>query len=209
MYRMIVIALCLFPCVGFQKVGTAASAEEIRPSYRSQSEYEVHGHTLSIPVGKILLVKTATGMCAVQLPGTPDEKSFEKFDPARSFYRWSQDYVSSYQAGHLPTFDSERTVVTAGVASWIMFSVFDTLVWQHGSPYVQCGDVALAWNFPRWISFRDAKRHQTLTEVAFAPTGWSMLEEVDAANPRIRWFFYDEGRAELRILLGDLPRGKN
>lgn len=198
----VAMAIYLFaPGFAFCTPCIAADSKERSPMYPSTVEYEVHGNSISVPIGRLLLIKSTASICAVQFPGSPDERSFDSFDPARSFYRWNQNYVTFYQDGNDTTFSRQRTLVTEGSASWIIYSILDTLVWQHGEPYVQCGELAVRWGFPRWISFRDARKHQTLEDVSFAPTNWSSPGDVDASNPQLRWFFYDERRPVLRIPL--------
>ena len=150
-----------------------------------------------MPAGRIILVKSSEGICALQFV------AFERANDARpgsSIDNGEETQITRYEwrfftNGGLAR--SGRGSVTHkaayGIGRWILFG--------GGNDIVKCGPMRAFWAPPGSLFFSDDPGCAS-PKFELSPTSWTNLRDVDPSDPHIRWFKCDMDREPLQIVLG-------
>ena len=74
-----------------------------------------------------------------------------------------------------------------------------------GPTQIHCGAARLRWEYPTFVRMGatlDPK--QSDPDVQLAPTAWTDIRQVDAADARVKWYRYDPTRVPVEISIEEL-----
>jgi hypothetical protein len=156
--------------------------------------YGVTSTNLCIPNGLVALIRRGDQLSAIRFVEVrrlnEDGTGYATYE---SYYR---DDGRTDLAGTVKRLD------TVSVIGWGGFHPFS---YRKGDAKLEAGRIALDYNFPTCVSFTLYGRSPADHGVEIAPTRWRDIREVNAADPTLRWFKYDEtGGRHLEIPRGDL-----
>lgn len=181
------IATC---CAGAERsAACSVSALELHPNtYWVQSLRSSKTVVARAPQGKFILVRTGRGeLVALRFTAATNA-------PAEG---------PAYGCARYEVFDlakAGRPLICAGDASDFAARGFHPVAWNPGNNGIPCVPGSAKYAFPSQLWLRSNN------EVAV--TKWSALEQVNAANPTLRWFRFasgDEDEAAVDIPVSALP----
>jgi hypothetical protein len=141
-------------------------------------------NSVSIPVGKILLIRKESTLLALKLIHVSPCNS--KADEHAQYECYS---LVERKAG----FNNSNVKMRNGEVSSKMRG-FGRLAFQFGNPEIQCGPLRLYWSGENKIVIWKESLDPTGYNIEFSPTNWDDISEIDMLDPRIRWVGYDPNR---------------
>jgi hypothetical protein len=152
------------------------------------------GYAAGSPCGKLLLIRKGKDACGIRFTGYHrdyDRKQETFFSTGEENmygeYEWYYQGDGSYDftRGNVA---SGKGKLHRGPAYRLghMLTLWRTPPWW----WIECGPFKLEWSYPCGLTIRsyvEATKPKLDEEVELAPTKWTKLEEVDFANPKLKW----------------------
>ncbi|MBI5232972.1 MAG: hypothetical protein HY880_01315 [Deltaproteobacteria bacterium] len=127
---------------------------------------------VSMPLGKILLVRKGVQYCALKFIDTWLGETKHDHYTSYEFY---------YQGDGSGDFSGNKAVPGAGVLFFPRVRGFLGMpVIKEAKDIIECGDMKLKWRYIAHVGSKEV-------EYAFAPTPWNSITEVNVHDARIRW----------------------
>jgi hypothetical protein len=205
------MTLCMM-AMGFWQDAFAGMDGHLKPK---EDEVAIHFSGVEIPLNRLLLIRKNSHYCALKFTRcwieTDEEraKDYEaKMDlggeTANRLKEASQRkyamYVAFDQGDGSEAFSSRNVRLSKGTASWLpLQGPFRPFIHQPGEAYVKCGPFKLGWEYCTFVSFVPAGKSLGDSGFELAPTPWTSIEEVNAKDPRVKWYRYDEKRNRIFI----------
>ncbi len=159
--------------------------------------------SVSVPVGRFLLIRNGSDFCAVRFTefhrepnkatrfSPPDDSQYAEHE---WFYRGdgSGDLIKPVESGHGKLYRKPAV------------GLFHPFVWPRGRNVVRCGPFRLGWDYPTQIGFNTTYRKEDDVGNEIAPTKWKEIREVNAKDPRLKWYRLDYTRKEIDIPIEQL-----
>jgi len=193
---LVLITLCLLQAC-------PVSAQQPNPelphvSADSRDSVLIGGEGVRVPLGRILLVRKGTDCCAVK---------FVKFWTGKT----EEDYLGSYERYYQGdgSADFTRTNVQFQIDEVLYPRVRGSGAFaiQFGEKDLRCGSIQLQWMGNGNVSFYTTGRFtRSLYDagVELAPTHWTSIVEVNARDPRIKWYRLDPKREDIITTIDQL-----
>jgi hypothetical protein len=158
--------------------------------------------SVSVPVGRFLLIRRGKDYCAVRFTefhrevgrampwSVPDDSQYAEYD---WYYQGdgTGDFMTpNVESGHQKLYQKPTR----------FFHPFESI----GVNVVRCGPFHLRWDYPTQVGFHNTNRKEDDVGNELAPTKWRDISEVNANHPRLKWYRYDEKREPLYIPIDQL-----
>jgi hypothetical protein len=181
----IVLHLVIFPLIG-----EGAPAFDEQEGTQGSNVVSIGGAAVSIPVGRIMLVRKGTEYCAIQFDNAWIEKSGWKSGWKRATYE------SYYQGDGTGDFSKENVHLRKGEVHlseghWIGGGHYIHF-WRNED--IRCGPIKLCWAYKTNICFSSDSQEQRDYGIELAPTKWADISKVNVFDQRLKWYRYDEKR---------------
>jgi hypothetical protein len=143
---------------------------------------------VSMPLGRILLVRKGAEYCALKFTDTWLGET-------------ERDHYSSYEFHYQGdgSGDFMRSNVLAGTGELYfprkIHIIFDLGYQKDRNTTIICGDMKLDWLFIASIHFK---------KYELAPTPWTTIQEVNIQDPRIRWYKRNDVEKKISIPIEQL-----
>jgi hypothetical protein len=168
-------------------------AEKLQTGNLTQIHILPHG--IGIPIGKILLIKSNSEICAVRFSST--DLGHDKKEPSI----WSSGEESEYAEYDWYCLKGEPLNFSEGSVrsghkklSYKAPKGIGRFAFQTGNTHIKCGSVKLLWTYPTYVYFPEYGGSQEEgMKVLFAPTTYQNIDAVDL-NKNHTWYGYDETR---------------
>jgi len=156
------------------------------------------------PVGRILLMRRGEDLCTLRFT-----KFFRgKSTPMGLFTYGGASFYAEYEWQHLKLSNGNPVVTSIRLGNGKVSEKpgygIGVLVFGAGTRKVVCGPFELRWHYPINVTFFEGA-HARDYGIELAPTNWSKTSDLDLADPRLRWFGYNEQRRRSLIPIEDLP----
>lgn len=163
------------------------------------------------PAGRIALIRMPNHLCAVKF------LSFHTGHHVSKASMFHSEGVSQYAHAlliELPAHPSRAMLEQAEPRrismSWHPLVGLGHMAIQRGHPYFRCAGVDIPWGYPTGI-FLSQEKHGDLGYIQLAPTAWTSFADINLADPRLKWYSYDEDNDKVMaipipLLPGAKPR---
>lgn len=159
----------------------------------SRDEVLIGGEGVRIPLERILLVRKGTDCCAVK---------FVKFWTGKTEEDYLGSYERYYQGDGSADFTTKNVQFQIDEVLYPRVRGSGAFAIQFGEKDLRCGSIQLQWMGNGNVSFYTRSRFtRTLYDagVELAPTHWTSIVEVNAHDPRIKWYRLDSHRKRIII----------
>jgi hypothetical protein len=151
------------------------------------------------PLGKLLLVRHGTEVCALRFTKYHREPSHEPQSTLSSGEdSFFAEYEWFYQGDGSADFSKENVRSGRGKVSQGPLRGIGRLSVQQGDNRVRCGPLTLGWMYPTRIRFYLNGRLEKHA-IELAPTRWENIKQVKIAETKLHWYRYDESRKPIFI----------
>jgi hypothetical protein len=176
----IVIFFCFI--IPIQALADQIETVDGRWHYRptGPNDVRVGPNCVTVPVGRILLVRQGLQYCAIKVVDAWTGKTEEY---------WYGSYESYYQADGTGDFSNKNVEFRKRKLSTLPPWGFGGLHFARGNPYIRCGPIRLLWSFKSTIYFSDSAIRPG---VELSPTKWTNISQVNVFDKRLRWYRYGE-----------------
>lgn len=175
----------------------ASESEALLLSPPGTNEVHIAPNGISVPLGRILLVRKGMEYGALIIT--------EAWIENREEDKYAR-YESYYQGDKTGDFSNKNVQVRKGKLSrpkgiwvggghWFSFRL---------RPEIRCGRIKLLWFYKTFVCFFGYGQAQGDYGIELAPTKWTDISEVNVFDPRLKWYRYDEERPRTRILIDQL-----
>lgn len=180
-------------------------AEKLQADNLTQIHILPHG--IGVPIGKILLVKSDSEICAIRFTST--DRGHDKREPSI----WTSGEESEYAEYDWYCLEGEALNFSEGTTKkghkQLSFKApkgIGRLAFQTGNPYLKFGAFKLFWSYPTYVYFPEyGGKQKEGTKVLFAPTAYQKIETIDL-NQNHTWYGYEETRGRYFINLESLKK---
>jgi hypothetical protein len=147
----------------------------------NEDEVIIRPHLVSIPLGKILLVRKDSTYCAIKLV---------------RIGLVNAEYVSYYQSDKSGNFNKENVEIKNGKLLAKEPVGIGRFAFAFGQKIdIECGPLELMWSGRRSIHFYSSSQDERrYSDIELAPTPWGDISQVNVFDPRVKWYWYDEKR---------------
>ncbi len=156
---------------------------------------------IAAPLNYFLIVKKSNDICAIRFTGYrrgDDEKKPSLFSGGEESLYAEYDW---YYLGTNKKFVGKTGHVKLSRTSTVQILGFHAFM--PGVSDIKCGELRLAWSYPIAVTYLGGGGVYLL-DAGIALTSWTDIAQVDLANPNLRWYFYDSGRAKKYIHVKEL-----
>jgi hypothetical protein len=194
-----ILAIALLVSTADAAVGTSALEDNGR------IEATVAWSNVIMPGGRILLIKSSQGICALRF------LTFERRNdgrPATTFDGGEETQTASYEwrffrigggSSHPTTEKTGHGSVTQKAA----YGIGRFVLLGGGNDTIKCGPIRAIWSPPASVFFSDY--HDSGSPgLELAPTARTSLVDVDPSDSSLTWFKLDKNREQFRLPL-DAP----
>jgi hypothetical protein len=167
---------------------------EYFPQIQEPEEVRIGHDVISMPLGRILLVRKGAEYCALKftnnwLSKTPFVIAETDIYTSYEFY-YQGDGSGDFSKGNVKT--GTNILHLHKVSTFLGYPYF-----KNPKTRIRCGGIELKWMVISTI---------LLEEAELAPTPWRSINEVDINDPRIEW--YRKGAKNKRLPIDQLWKGK-
>jgi len=195
MKRLIVFCVLWWFEIGFQMnlVASSLAEQKIVPE---ANQVSIGPTGISIPLGRILLVRKGIQYCAIRFT-----------DAWMSKLGWERaSYESYYQGDGSADFSKENCQHRKGQlylskGHWIGGGHYIHF-WRNED--IPCGPIRLLWTYKTNVCFFSSSEDLGDFGIELAPTKWEDISRVNAFDARLRWYRYDEKRKNEFIPIEEL-----
>lgn len=171
---------------------------------RARTKVIIGKVSVSIPIGRFLLIRKGSNYCAVRFtrfhrePNKPtlwspgDDSEYAEYD-----WYYQRDGSGDFTK---PNIESGHRELSRKPA----IGLFHPLVWPRGDPFIKCGLFRLEWFYPTHVGFHMTNRKEDDVGNELAPTKWRDISEVNVHDPRLKWYRFDEKREGVDIPIDQL-----
>ncbi len=188
-----------------QKVHEIASDMGSRPDWKVVVHHIKHEALVGFdwvdqPTNRIILIRTQNYLCAVKFA------SFHTGHHVHKANFFHGDGVSTYAKAKWVEFNLEpqKAMLRKAKPRSISLSSYPQvgigrLSTQLGHDYIKCGGSRVPWSYPTGLSlalyFNVAETH-----IQLAPTAWTSFADINLADPRLKWYSYDENNDKVMAI---------
>jgi len=197
MKLLVIMVFCLKVGIVTALGNSGPSGEgDVGPRY--SEEVQIAGNCVRMPLGGILLVRKGFQSCAVRLAemwtGETEEDRFTKYE---SYY---QGDGSGDFSNKNVLFTREQLAERRGI--WF----FRIMLYRTGreNKEIKCGPIKLFCFRGAVYFYREGRQKPGDYGIEFAPTKWTDISQVNAFDPRLKWYRYDEKRKDMFIPIDQL-----
>lgn len=173
----------------------STQGEDISPS--ETNEVHIGPNGISMPLGKILIVRKGTDYCALKFiefwTGENKEDRYARYE--------------SYSYGDKPADFSRNNVKLKKEELYFpkaRWSIFGHPVAFGTKDEIHCGFAKLWWSGRGSVYFFERGKPQGDYGIELSPTKWTDISQVNVLDPRLTWFRYDENRKRVNIPVDNL-----
>ncbi len=159
----------------------------------------------SAPIGRFLLARHGKDVCAIRFT------EFHRGRDAKPPTVWHSgeetlyaEYDWYYQGDGSGDFGKAN--VKSGHSELVQKPLvgIGRLAFQTGTIYVRCGPFKLRWHYPNHVGFHLSNAKDDDVGNELAPTKWIDISAVNAQDPRLKWYRFDEKRPVIYIPVDEL-----
>lgn len=176
---------------------------------------------VEIPLKRILLIRKDEYYYALKFTRNwteADEKEKKELDEhyvskgiindekASKFYNKKYAaYEVYYQKDGSADFSKNNILKKENTASWFPpKGPFRPFIYNSGDVHVKCGPFKLSWEYKNIVCGVPSGKDCGEYGFELAPTPWTDIKDVNAKDPRIKWYRYDEKRERVVIPIDKL-----
>lgn len=147
---------------------------EERPQWMPQKSNEVliAYNGISMPLGRIILIKNGLEYCAIKFINTWLGKAKHDHYSLYEFY-YSDDGTGDFSNSNVLSGTGELFFPE------IRPLIFDVGYSKGSNKLIQCGRMTFKWYYPTLI---------IMDKYELAPTPWNGIKDINTKDPRIQWF---------------------
>lgn len=154
-----------------------------------ENEVAIGAAAVSMPLGKILLVRRDSEYCALKFIET-------WLGETRDDHYSSYEFL--YQKDGTEDFKNNSAISGIGDLHYPTVGLFLGFQYLKGSKTtIICGEMKLKWGY---IALVDIENFE------LAPTPWSSIKDVNVHDPRIQWYRKGKNRKTRIVPIGPAPR---
>ena len=168
--------------------------------------YVIGGSDVSLPVGAFMLVRQVSSLGAIRLTTMHQDLSVR---PRSSEWIGTLDYESYYQPDGAKDFRSPDTTKKVGRLEYGRYKgVGFHYSWQPGNHFAMVGPWRFIFSVQNWMGMSSYSRWNGLQDrgFEFALTSACELSEVNARDPKLKWFRFNPNFHSTTFPLADLPK---
>ncbi|WP_337288532.1 hypothetical protein [Candidatus Methylomirabilis sp.] len=166
-------------------------------SQRSKAnDVHIGPNAIGMPLGRVLLIRKGENYCAVR---------FTRNWTGKTDYEQHAEYESCYQGNKTGNFRRANVKYRKEEVYYKKpsFSIFGHPISMSDKRDIRCGPIELWWSAGPELTFVYFNRHDQKQGdyygIELAPTKWGDIAEVNAFDPRLTWYRYDDNRQRVNI----------
>lgn len=154
------------------------------------NDVHIGPNVVTIPVGRILLVRKGTQYCAIK---------FTEFWTGKTEEDVYARYESYYQGDASGDFARKNVQFKKEKLSFPKPRGIGRLAFSFGNKNIQCGPINLSWSGKGSVYFHRDGQAEGDYGIELAPTKWTDISQINVFDPRLKWYKYDEKRPRVNI----------
>lgn len=201
--RLIYIILLHFTVCKFIVLGDVLVVNQYNPFLSAGiNDIIVGGNTISVPLGKLVLIRKMNKYGAVKFTKHWTTKNVF----SKNWQNVHATYESYYQGDSTGNFSKKNVKIKEGKLAYLPFPGFPPHPLILGNPYVHCGTFKLMWDGTDTIDLLYfCESYEKIDyNLELAPTKWTQINEVNVFDPRLKWYKYDDYRKDIIIPIDKL-----
>jgi len=199
------LSLSAIACSASTDIGTAKQPNE---QATQDNNALITSGTVFTPVRRFMLIRKGNDACAVRFlsyRSLNDQKPPTVFNSGHANqyaeYEWFYQGDGSFDFTKKSA-KSGKENLHIGPATGIGH---DKSFPRDMKFWITCGPFNYFWQYSTGIGFNSYPKNNEDREVEFAPSKWMRVEEIDFANPKLRWTRYSASTRRIEIPLEELP----
>ena len=194
MRRLVLILCCLITII--QKGESEVQAiyyGDIGPP--RPNEVQIAEVGIVMPLDRILLIRKSSDYCTVK---------FTEFWTWKTEEDYYARYESYYQGDKTGDFTKKNVQFRKEELSFPKPRGIGRLAFSFGNREIKCGPIRLLWSGKGAVHFYKEGQDEGDYGIELAPTKWTDILQVNAFDPRLKWYRYDGKRKRVNIPIDKL-----